>query len=62
MKLYNIPWELDEMQVRSIMPSLLLELSNYGEYEELEIVTTTDEMEKTSLLDSLTSLFGTRFL
>ena len=62
MKLYNIPWELDESQVRSIMPSLLLELSNYGEYEELEIVTTTDEMEKTTLLDSLTSLFGTRFL
>lgn len=57
-KLYKIPDFLDEKQVETIMPNLMKELSNYGEHEELEIVTTTDDIEKVSFLGTLSTLIA----
>lgn len=58
-KLYKIPDYLDDQQVRFIMPSLLKELTNYGEEEEaLDIVTNADDMEKTTIFDALSSFIS----
>ena len=52
-KLYRIEDAMDEVHLKAIMPSLLLELTNYGEHEALDIVTDAVEIEKTSLLGTL---------
>jgi len=57
-KLYKIPDFLDEKQVETIMPNLMKELSNYGEYEELEILTTTENIERVGLLGTLSTLIA----
>lgn len=54
-KLYGIPDELDERHAVSVMPSLIKELSNYGDHEEHEIVTSIEEAAKPGLFASLVS-------
>lgn len=52
-KLYKIREPLDEGQLRTLMPNLLLELTNYGTNEELEIVTDAEDINRSNLLSSL---------
>lgn len=54
-KLYGIPDQLDEKQVVSILPNLIKELSNYGDQEEHEIVTTYLESSKQGLFEVFAS-------
>lgn len=55
-KLYEIPRELDEEGAEKVMPLLIRELQNYGEDEEIDIHTTSDNIDKTSFFSSLTAL------
>ncbi|HSN66498.1 MAG TPA: BMP family ABC transporter substrate-binding protein [Fusibacter sp.] len=57
-KLYKITEPVDESQVQALMPNLLLELSNYGTNEELEILTDAEDMSRSNLLGSISALFA----
>lgn len=55
-KLYELPKELDEAVTEKMMPLLIRELQNYGDDEEIDIMTTSDDIDKTSFLDTISSL------
>lgn len=55
-KLYGTSEALDPERLRGLMPSLLRELGNYGDTENLEIQTQPDVMEKGTLLGAVSAL------
>jgi len=61
-KLYKITDAIDESQLKALLPSLLIELTNYGTNEELEILTDADDINRTNLLGSISALFAPKSL
>lgn len=61
-KLYKIKEAVDENQLSAVMPNLLVELSNYGTNEELEIVTDAGDINRTNLLGTISALFTPKVL
>ncbi|MDW7660046.1 MAG: BMP family ABC transporter substrate-binding protein [Bacillota bacterium] len=59
-RLYGISDVLDVDHVKTIMPNLIKECSRYGEQDEPEIVTTTDDMERVAFFDAISSFIAPR--
>ncbi len=57
-KLYEIPKSLDETTAEKVMPLLIRELQNYGDDEEIDIFTNTEDIEKSSFFNTITSLIN----
>lgn len=61
-KLYGLGESFNPNQVSQLMPSLIRELSNYGDTEVLEIKTESKEMERATLKHVVGTLIGTKFI
>ncbi len=61
-KLYKITEAVDESQLAGLMPNLLVELSNYGTNEALEILTDAEAIKRSNLLGSISALFAPKSL
>lgn len=57
-KLYEIPRALDEATAAKVMPLLIRELQNYGDDEEIDIFTNTEDIGKSTLLNTITNLIS----
>ena len=59
-RLYGISDILDVEHVKSIMPNLIKECSRYGEQDEPEILTTTEDMDRVAFFDAISSFIAPR--
>lgn len=61
-KLYKIPEVFDRLGAEKVMPSLVLELSNYGQHESIEIHTAAIDKPKTGLISALGAMMSPKKL
>lgn len=59
-KLYDTSEPIDRQGLRELMPSLLKELGNFGDTEQVEIKTQPDAMEKGSLMNAVSALISNK--